>query len=71
MMLALSDKWAPFLVSQPETGMGYWIVSVILLDGRKFDKVCIVGGYITTVNGSTDLPFQEPEIEQIIVNHGK
>ena len=31
-MLALSNKWAPILVSQPETGMSYQIASVSLKD---------------------------------------
>ena len=31
-MLQLSDKWAPVLLAQPETGMGYQIVSTYLMD---------------------------------------
>ena len=48
-MLTLSDKWAPFFRSIHETGMGYVIVSVILKDGRQFDRVCVVGGTITKI----------------------
>ena len=70
-MLALSNKWAPILVSHPETGMGYQIASVFLMDGRKFDHVSIVGGFITKIGNSADIPFKEEEIEKIVVNHGK
>jgi hypothetical protein len=70
-MLAQSDKWVPVLLSQPETGINYQIASVHLKDGRKFDHVVIVGGYITKVGESTVIPFSEPEIIKIDVDHGK
>ena len=70
-MLTLSNKWAPILVSQPETGMNYQIASVFLTDGRRFDRVLITGGYITKVGESTDIPFRDEDIAQIVVNHGK
>jgi hypothetical protein len=70
-MLALSEKWAPILRSQPETGMGYQIASVFLMDGRRFDYVTIVGGYITKVGASSAIPFNEAEIGRIVVDHGK
>ena len=69
-MLALSDKWAPVLNDQPETGMGYQITSVFLKDGRRFDDVVITGGMITSVGGASDIPFDEPDIQRIEVNHG-
>jgi len=59
------------MVSQPETGMGYQIASVFLIDGRRFDHVTIVGGYITKIGSSTDIPFDEAEIEKIVVDHGR
>jgi hypothetical protein len=67
MALALSDKWAPVLLKQPETGMGYQVAAIFLKDGRRFDRVTIVGGYVTKVGESIDIPFQEEEIEKIIV----
>jgi hypothetical protein len=70
-MLALSKKWAPILTSQPETGMGYQVASVMLADGRRYNGVTIVGGYITSVKGSADIPFAENEIREILVNHEK
>jgi hypothetical protein len=70
-MLPLSNKWAPILISQPETGMGYQIASVFLMDGRRFDRVEIVGGFITKIGESKEIPFKEAEIERIVVDHGR
>jgi hypothetical protein len=67
MTLALSDKWAPVLLSQPESGMGYQIAAVLLKDGRRFEHVTIVGGHVTKVGESLDIPFREEDIEKIIV----
>jgi hypothetical protein len=64
-MLALDKKWAKVLISRPEAGMGYQIFSVLLKDGRRFERVMIVGGMITSINGNPDVPFAESEIEDI------
>ena len=69
-MLALSKKWAPFLTNQPETGMGFQIVSVHLLDGRLFEDVVIDSGHITRIGYSPNIPFAEADIEKITVTHG-
>jgi hypothetical protein len=68
-MLQLSKTWAPILLSQPETGMDYQIASILLRDGRRFDRVTIVGGMITNIAGNKDIPFQEEEIAEIKVTH--
>jgi hypothetical protein len=64
-MLALSDKWAPVLRRMPEAGMGYTVASIYLSDGRRFDRVMIVGGYITNIGQSEDIPFGEEDIVKI------
>jgi hypothetical protein len=69
-MFELSDKWAPYLTSQPETGMGFQIVSIHLSDGRMFEDVVIDGGYITRIGHSLDIPFVKADIEKITVTHG-
>ena len=71
MMLALSVKWAPMLLAQPETGMSYQIASVILKDGRRFDRITIVGGMITKVGTLANVPFSETDIDKIVVDHGR
>ena len=70
-MIALSDKWGPKLVAQGETGMGYQIASIVLKDGRRFDRVVIVEGNITQVKDVEGVPFSEDQIDQIIVTHDK
>lgn len=70
-MLELSEKWVPFFRSHPETGMGYVMVSAILNDGRRFDRVCVVGGVVTTVDGSQEIPFSEADIAEFIITHDR
>ena len=70
-MIALSPKWAAQLTGQPETGMGYQVVSVILKNGQRFDQAIIDSGYITRVRRFKEIPFTEDEIQEIIVTHDK
>jgi len=69
--LELGEKWAPVLIGQPETGMGYQITTVILKDGSRFPNVTIAGGIITEVAGHRDIPIKEEDIADILVTHGK
>jgi hypothetical protein len=69
--LELSGKWVPVLLGQPETGMGYQTATVILRDGKRFPKTTIVGGIITEVAGYQEIPFEEDEIDEIVVTHEK
>ena len=69
-MLRLSNKWAPILKAQPETGMGYQIASVSLKDGKQFNDVLIAGGIVTKVGEQTDIPFGDDDIQGIVVTHG-
>jgi hypothetical protein len=70
-MLELSDKWAPLLIDQPETGMDYQVVTVILKDGREFKQAIHSGGFITQIRGYVGIPFSEEEIKEIWVTHDK
>ena len=70
-MIALDPKWAKVLISQPETGMGYQIATVLLKNGRRIERVMIVGGQITSVNGEPNIPFGGDAIENIVVTHDK
>jgi hypothetical protein len=69
-MFQLSEKWAPVLNAQPETGMGYQIASVLLKDGRRFENVLIVGGVVARVGDSEDIPFGEEDVADLVVTHG-
>jgi len=66
-MLHLSAKWAGILASQPESGMGYQIATIRLMDGSVVDDVTIVGGVITGVGGRSEIPFEERDIATITV----
>jgi hypothetical protein len=70
-MLRLTERWIRYLLAQPETGMGYQIVSVVLKDGRKFDQVVVDSGFISKVRGHEVIPFDVSEITQILVTHDK
>lgn len=70
-MLTLSEKWISRLVSQPETGMGYHIVTLKLKNGMNFNQVIVDSGFITRIKGISDIPFKEDDIQDIIVTHDK
>lgn len=65
------DEWIDYLMSQPETGMGYWVVSVRLRDGRSFDRVVVNNGFVTQTYGFDELPFEPEEIVEVKVTHDK
>lgn len=71
-MLKLSDKrFSDYLRQQRETGMGYWVVTAHLKDGRSFPQVVVSGGQITRVRGYGDIPFRADDIDTIEVTHDK
>lgn len=49
--IPLPSEWIEYVRQQPETGMVYHVVLVILLDGRKFDQVAVRGRLIVQVHG--------------------
>ena len=67
--IRLSQLWVEQLLTQPETGMGYQIVTVHLQDGRKYKQTIVDSGYITRIRGLDHIPFSEDEIVEIIVTH--
>ena len=67
----IPKKWAHFLASQPETGKGYWIVSVITNKGVIYDRVFIVGSLVTQVHDHDVIPFEPSDIIEIKVTHDK
>jgi hypothetical protein len=70
-VIKLDDKWIEKIVKQPETGMGYHVVSVLLNDGTTVKQVVINEGYITRVKGFTGIPFKLEDIREIYVTHAK
>lgn len=70
-MIALSQKWADKLLSQPEAGMGFQVVSIMLYNGKRFDRVIVDSGYVTRIKGIEGIPFKEEDIADIIVTNDK
>lgn len=64
----LPEKWIQYLMSKPESGMGYQIVTVLLNDSRKFDSVVIDSATaIVEIKGYDDIPFDPEDIISIEV----
>ena len=71
-MLPLTEKrFSDFLRRQPETGMGYWVTTVTLKDGRRFPQTVVAGGVIVRIRDQKSIPFSEAEIESLEVTHDK
>jgi hypothetical protein len=66
-MKELPKSWSDRLVKQPESGMGYQIVTVTLRDGRKFEAAVTESHILGSVRGCTDIPFDVEEIVGIEV----
>jgi len=71
MMKELPKKWAPFLNSQPETGMGFWVVTVKTNSGMVYERVVIDSGFVTALHGYDVIPFDPSDISEIKVTHDK
>ncbi len=73
MVLELSLKWSASLRDKPESGMSYQMVTVTLADGRRFERVPHVAGYLSFdgLDGFWKIPFIESDISAIVVTHDK
>jgi len=71
-MLKLTEKrFADYFRQQGETGMGYWIATVFLKDGRLFPQTVIVGGVVSQVRNHANIPFSQEDIDRFEVTHDK
>jgi hypothetical protein len=71
-MKALPEQWSKFLLTQPETGMGYHIAAITLRDGQVIDDVAIVDHCVVAeVRGDPDISFDPADIEHIEITHRK
>ena len=73
MVLALSSKWVGYLRDKPESGMTYQILTVVLHDGRCFERVPYVEGRINLngIHGFWKVPFEVDDISSIVVSHDR
>lgn len=63
------DSLIDRLTAQPESGMGYQLVTVVLKDSHRFKRVTAVEGQLTDRAGTWDPPFREIDIEDLAVTH--
>ncbi len=71
-MIRLSEKrFVDFFRHQPETGMGYFVVTVYLKDGRSFPQTIVDEGYLTSVRHYRTIPFEIGDIDHFVVTHDK
>jgi hypothetical protein len=70
-MQKVPEKFRSYLLSQRETGMGYWVVDVTLNDGKVYKQVVIDSGYFTKVRGFSKIPFFPEQVEALEVTHQK
>ena len=71
-MKELPQKWSDFLRGQPETGMGYQVISVTLNDGRSIEDIAVVESHIISeVRGQIDVSFDPNDITAVQVTHRK
>jgi hypothetical protein len=66
-----SRPFADYISNTPETGMGYWIVTAYLKDGRVYRQVLVEGGYVSRVRGEIRVPFSEEDVDRFVVTHEK
>ncbi len=73
--LRLSKMWVDHLAHQGETGMGCQVVTVILKDGRRIERVVVIQSeLVSSIYGrrnGDDIPFTNEDITDIVVTHDK
>ena len=70
--MQLPQKFIKKLISQPETGMGYQIATIILSNGKQYHQVVILESHqIVYVKGYNSIPFSNNDIVEIILTHNK
>ena len=66
----IPKKWVQWLSSQPETGMGYHVVDVLLSDGSVVPDVAIIQSEIIgQVRGREGVPFDPEQIVELRLTH--
>jgi hypothetical protein len=57
--------WKGVVQALGETGMGYTVVRITLVDGAVYPQVVICGGCLSRVRGIANIPFTEDDISSI------
>ena len=58
-------KWKETIRALGESGMGYTVVRITLVDGTIYPQVVICGGCLSRVRGISNIPFTEDDIASI------
>lgn len=64
--IQLSQKWINRLVNQPETGMGFQIVTVTTANGNQYSAIVLNS---EVLQFEDELLIKESEITDIVVTH--
>lgn len=70
-MVIQSPRLRQRLLDQAETGMGYQIVTAVLIDGREFRRLYAVDGRLSDEAGRWEPPFRESDIRDLVVTHDR
>ena len=68
-LVPIPPRFVDDLKRDEETGIGYQVISVELINGRSFDQVATSEGCIIEVRGYTEIPFSAEDIASVSVNH--
>ncbi len=71
MVQVLDSRLIDKITAGPETGMGYYVVVVVLADGRRFKDAIFQDGYITEVRGYKQIPFHAGEVKDLELSRDK
>ena len=68
-LVQIRSETARDLKNSAQTGPGYQIVSVELVDGRTFDPAVVSEGYVIQVRGFRDVPFAAGDVARVKLSH--
>lgn len=73
MVAELPPRWAAYLRDQPESGMTYHMLTLVLSDGRRFERVPYCAGYVdlSGLLGFGKMPFEPSDIVEVVVTHDR
>ena len=68
--ITLPKRWSDFLLQQPETGMDYHVVSIMLDDGTRIEDVAIINASIVgEIRNQPNCTFDPEKIIKMEVTH--
>lgn len=70
-MQKVPERFRAQLLAEKETGMGYWVVDVVLNSGETVKQVVVDSGYFTRAKGFEKLPFNAEQVRELKVTHEK